>query len=127
LYGYANRRLLEAAATNDVAPVDETHKVFRDLRGRVGGTIPRAAAADRDRAVIRPRRHPPARGREYRAAPRSRDSRCCASSTRSPSPARTSTETRDFEQLAAEKRRSRSADRTRVAIEKGVRAKVREA
>ena len=32
LYGYANRRLLEAAAKNDVAPVDEIHKVFSILR-----------------------------------------------------------------------------------------------
>ena len=44
LYGYANRRLLEAAATNDVAPVDEIHKVFGILRD-AWSTIATPAAA----------------------------------------------------------------------------------
>jgi flagellar protein FliS len=32
LYGYANMRLLDAAAKNDVAPINEVHKLFTTLR-----------------------------------------------------------------------------------------------
>jgi flagellar protein FliS len=32
LYDYANMRLLDAAAKNDVTPIDEVHKLFTTLR-----------------------------------------------------------------------------------------------
>jgi len=32
LYGYANMRLLDAASQNDVAPINEVHKLFTTLR-----------------------------------------------------------------------------------------------
>ena len=43
LYGYASTRLLEAAAKNDVTPVDEVRKVFEILReawGSIATTAP---------------------------------------------------------------------------------------
>jgi flagellar protein FliS len=45
LYGYANMRLLDAAAQNDVAPINEVHKLFTTLRGAWSEIAAPAAAA----------------------------------------------------------------------------------
>jgi flagellar protein FliS len=47
LYGYASRRLLEAAAKNDVTPLDEVRKVFEILREAWSSIATPAAAGSR--------------------------------------------------------------------------------
>ena len=47
LYGYANLQLLEAAARNDVKPVDEVRRVFEILRDAWGQIAAPAAAGSR--------------------------------------------------------------------------------
>jgi flagellar protein FliS len=45
LYGYATMRLLDAAAQNDVAPINEVHKLFTTLRGAWSDIAAPVAAA----------------------------------------------------------------------------------
>jgi flagellar protein FliS len=47
LYDYANMRLIDAAARNDAAPIDEVHKLFSTLREAWSEIAQPAAAGSR--------------------------------------------------------------------------------